>query len=74
MTTLHGLHLLPSSLPVAGTATLDLSVSPIMVLPGCPGNTWYFIGFAVSTMGRNDRAEASVLQAKAAFAIVVMFP
>lgn len=30
---------------------------------GCLGNTWYFIGLSMSSTGRNDRAEASVLQA-----------
>lgn len=53
------------SLPVAGTRILDLSLSPIMVLPSCPDNTWYFICFAVSSVERNDSTEANVLQAKA---------
>lgn len=53
-----------------------ISLSPIMVLPGCPGNPWYFTGFAVSSMGRNDRTEASVLQAKADSQVpwLLMFP
>lgn len=70
MITLYGLHLLPSfllSLPllVAGASTLVLSLPYYGAAWPHHDNNWYFIGFAISSMGRNDRPEASVLQAKA---------
>lgn len=61
---LHFLPCLPPSFSLAATSTLDLCLSPIMVLLGCLGNTCYFIGLSMSSMGRNTRPEASVLQAK----------
>lgn len=67
VTTPPGLHFLPSLHPPFGTSatsTLHLSFFPVMVLLSCLGNTCYFIALLMSSMGRNDRPEERVLQAK----------